>query len=128
VETLYGHHQGGRKDHSTKNRGKKGYRPVLCFIDETREYLLGKLRKGETMSGEEVGKFIKKIKTQLPGYVKKVLFRGDGEFFSWEIVLVCIEEGFAFIIANKGACPAFDLETWYRPKKRQPFEYNSCMY
>ena len=36
-----------------KNRGKKGYRPVLCFIDETREYLLGKLRKGETISGEE---------------------------------------------------------------------------
>ena len=57
VETLYGNQQGGRKGHNTKNRGKKGYRPVLCFIDETREYLLGKLRKGETMSGEEVAKF-----------------------------------------------------------------------
>ena len=75
VETLYGHQQGGRKGHNTKNRGKKGYRPVLCFIDETREYLLGKLRKGETMGGEEVAKFIRKIKTQLPGCVKKVVFR-----------------------------------------------------
>ena len=62
VETLYGKQQGGRKGHNTKNRGKKGYRPVLCFIDETREYLLGKLRKGETMNGEEVAKFIRKIK------------------------------------------------------------------
>jgi hypothetical protein len=128
VETLYGHQQGGRKGHNTKNRGKKGYRPVLCFIDETREYLLGKLRKGETMSGEEVAKFIKKIKAQLPGCVKKVLFRGDGEFFSWESVSACIKEGFDFIIANKGANPPFDPKTWYRPKKRKPFEYNSCMY
>jgi hypothetical protein len=45
VETLYGNQQGGRKGHNTKNRGKKGYRPILCFIDETREYLAGKLRK-----------------------------------------------------------------------------------
>jgi hypothetical protein len=128
VETLYGHQQGGRKGHNTKNRGKKGYRPVLCFIDETREYLLGKLRKGETISGEEVAKFIKKIKFQLPGCVKKVLFRGDGEFFSWESVAACIEEGFDFIIANKGARPPFDPRTWYKPKKRQPYEYNSCIY
>ncbi len=128
VETLYGHQQGGRKGHNSKNRGKKGYRPVLCFIDETREYLLGKLRKGETISGEEVAKFIKNIKMHLPGCVKKVLFRGDGEFFSWQSVKACIEEGFAFIIANKGASPPFDPKTWYRPKKRKPYEYNSCIY
>jgi hypothetical protein len=128
VETLYGKQQGGRKGHNTKNRGKKGYRPVLCFVDETREYLLGKLRKGETMSGEEVGKFIKRIKSQLPGCVKEVLFRGDGEFFSWPSVAACMEEGFDFIIANKGARPLFDPKTWYRPKNREPLEYNSCMY
>jgi hypothetical protein len=128
VETLYGHQQGGRKGHNMRNRGKKGYRPVLCFIDETREYLLGKLRKGETISGEEVAKFIKQIKNQLPGCVKKVLFRGDGEFFGWKGVLACIQEGFDFIIANKGADPPFDPKTWYRPKKRKPFEYNSCVY
>jgi hypothetical protein len=128
VETIYGNQQGGRKGHNTKNRGKKGYRPILCFIDETREYLIGNLRKGETLSGEEVAKFIKKIKSQLPGCVKGVLFRGDGELFSWESVKACIEEGFAFIIANKGAHPPFDSKSWYRPKKRKPYEYNSCIY
>ena len=128
VETLYGNQQGGRKGHNTKNRGKKGYRPVLCFIDETREYLLGKLRKGETISGEEVAKFIKRIRAQLPGCVKKVLFRGDGEFFSWESVSACMEEGFEFILANKGARPPFDPKRWYRAKKRKPFEYNDCIY
>ena len=53
VETVYGDQQGGRKGHNTKHRGKKGYRPVLCFIERTREYLCGKLRRGETLSGEE---------------------------------------------------------------------------
>jgi hypothetical protein len=128
VETIYGNQQGCRKGHNTKNRGRKGYRPVLCYVDETREYLLGKLRKGETISGEEVAKFIKRIKSQLPGCVKDVLFRGDGEFFSWESVRACMEEGFDFIIANKGARPPFDPKRWYQPKKRQPYEYNSCIY
>ena len=63
VGTLYGNQQGGRKGYNPHNPGKKGYRPVLCFIDETREYLLGKLRKGETLSGEETGRFIKDIST-----------------------------------------------------------------
>jgi hypothetical protein len=124
VETFYGHQQGGRKGHNTKNRDKKGYRRVLCFIDETREYLLGKLQKGETMSGEEVAKCIRKIKTQLPGCVKKVVFRADGEFFSLESVDACIDEGFDYIIANKAAHPPFDPKSWYRPKKHKPFEYN----
>jgi hypothetical protein len=42
-----------KKGHNTNNRGKKAYRPVLCFIEQTRAYLLGKLRKGETISGKE---------------------------------------------------------------------------
>lgn len=128
VNTLYGNQQGGRKGHNTKHRGKKGYRPVLCFIDETREYLLGKLRKGETLSGEEVAKFVKNIKSQLPGCVQKVLFRADGEFFSWQAVAACIENGFDYIIANKVANPPFDLKTWYKPKRSKPLEFNSCIY
>ena len=128
VTTVYGRQEGGRKGHNSKNRGKKGYRPVLCFIDETREYLMGKLRRGETMSSEEVGKFIERIKKQLPGCVKEVLFRGDGEFFGWESVVGCIKAGFDYIIANKGSHPPFDHRRWYRLKKRDPFEYNSCVY
>lgn len=128
VTTVYGEQEGGRKGHNSKNRGKKGYRPVLCFIDETREYLIGKLRRGETISSEEVRKFIKHIKRQLPGCVKEVLFRGDGEFFGWESVAGCISSGFDYIIANKRADPPFDPKRWYRPNKREPIEYNSCVY
>jgi hypothetical protein len=128
VETVFGNQQGGRKGHNTKNRGKKGYRPILCFIDETREYLLGRLRKGETISGKEAAAFILKIKYHLPGCVKQVLLRADGEFLSWESVAASIKAGFQFIIANKRCNPPFDSKGWYRPWKRKHFEYNSCIY
>jgi len=128
VETIFGNQQGGRKGHNTKYRGKKALRPILCFIDETREYLIGKLRKGQTVSGKEAADFIKNIKEHLPGCVQQVLLRADGEFLSWQSIEACIEAGFDFIIANKGCDPPFDPNSWYRPFKRKNIEYNSCVY
>ena len=128
VETLFGNQQGGRRGHNTKNRGKKGYRPVLAFIEQTREYLIGNLRKGETISGKETARLIHKIKQCLPDIVSQVLIRADGEFQSWDSIQACILNGFDFIIANKRCHPVFDPMGWYRPKKRQPYEYNSCLY
>jgi hypothetical protein len=128
VETLFGNQQGGRKGHNTKNRGKKGYRPVLCFIANTREYLVGKLRRGETISGEESAEIIGKIAGHLPGCVMQVLLCADAEFLSWESVNAAMKAGFKFIIGNKGCRPVFDPSGWYRPYKRKPFEFNSCVY
>lgn len=125
VETIFGNQQGGRKGHNTKNRGKKGYRPVLGFIDETREYLAGKLSKGTTIDGKECADFIKTIKAQLPGCVKQVLLRADGEFLSWKSVAAAMEVEFQFIIGNKGCNPPFDPNGWY---KRKNLQYNSCTY
>lgn len=128
VETVYGNQQGGRKGHNTKHRGKKGYRPVLCFIEQTREYIYGKLRKGETISGAETANVVKKIKIHLPSCVRKVLIRADGEFLSWESVLAATEAGFDFIIGNKRCNPPFDPSKWYRPWERKGIEFNSCTY
>jgi hypothetical protein len=66
METIFDNLQGGRKGHNTKYLGKKALRPVLCFIDETREYLMGKLRKGKTVRGLEAVAFIAKIQYGLP--------------------------------------------------------------
>jgi hypothetical protein len=128
VETVYGDQQGARKGHNTQHRGKKGYRPVLGFIDETREYLLGKLRRGETLNGDDTAAFIRGISNYVPGCVEKVLVRADGEFFSRQSIEGAMAEGFDFIIANKTAAPDFDSTSWYRPWKRKAIEYNSCMY
>ncbi|MFC1885892.1 IS1380 family transposase [Thermodesulfobacteriota bacterium] len=128
VETVYGNQQGARKGHNTKHRGKKGLRPILCFIQETREYLIGKLRIGSTVNGKEAAAFIASIKEHLPGCVQEVLLRADGEFLSWESVEAAIKAGIRFIIANKGCTPSFDPGKWYKPFKRRPIEYNSCIY
>jgi hypothetical protein len=128
VETLYGEQQGGSKGHNTAHRGKKGYRPLLCFIQETREYLVGKLRSGETVSGKECAAFIALIKRYVPGCVRQIELRADGEFLSWEAVKALLKEGIAFIIGNKVCKPVFAVAGWYRPWKWELTEYNSCMY
>lgn len=45
VHTLFGQQMGGRKGYNPKNKGKKSYPPILTFIAETREYLMGELHK-----------------------------------------------------------------------------------
>jgi hypothetical protein len=128
VETIYGKQQGGRKGHNTKNRGKEGLRPVLCFIEETREYFTGKLRVGKTIGGEEVAALIRSYKRYLPGCIKRVILRGDGEFISWEAVKAAREQGYDFIFGNKVCNPPFEASRWYKIKKKDTIEYNEIMY
>jgi len=128
VETIYGKQQGGRKGHNTKNRGKEGLRPVLCFIEETREYLAGKLRAGKTIGGEEVAALIRTFKKYLPGCVRDVILRGDGEFISWDAIKAAIKEGYDFIFGNKVCNPPFEASGWYKKAKKDTVEYNEIMY
>ena len=128
VKTVYGNQQGARKGYNPKQRGKESLRPVLGFIEETREYLLGKLRPGTTMDGPEAAAFIADIENHLPGSVQEVLLRADGEFLSWQSVKAALDAGFDFIIANKGCTPFFDRHQWYQPFKRKALQYNSCIY
>jgi hypothetical protein len=128
VKTVYGNQQGARKGHNSQHRGKEAFRPILCFIEETREYLRGKLRKGKTVTGKEAADFIGAIRHQLPGCVQQVLLRADGEFLCWQSVEAAMQAGFKFIIANRGCTPVFNPDDWYRPFKRKAIEYNSCVY
>jgi len=128
VETLFGDQEGGRKGHNTKYRGKKGLRPVLGFIEETREYIVGRLRKGTTISGKEVADVIRSIKKYLPACVKRVILRGDGEFISWDAVKAAEDEGHVYIFGNKACKPPFDSKAWYKAHKNDTAEYNECWY
>lgn len=125
VSTVYGAIEGARKGHNPKHRGKKGLRPVLCFLAETREYLCGTQRRGETMRNEEVARQIRQFRRLLPACVKHVLACGDGEFIGWESVQACQDEGFAFIFGNKRCAPPFPERGWDR---HGAYEYNECAY
>lgn len=128
VEPIYGQIQGARKGHNPKSRSKKGLRPVLAFIPETKEYLSGKLRRGETISGAETAKFVRSLRSLLPGSVKEARIRADAEFFSWDTVEACMGKGFRFTIAIKRASPLFDPNRWYSHGKKKGAQYNQCMY
>ncbi len=125
VATVYGAIEGARKGHNTKHRGKKGLRPVLCFLDETREYLCGTQRRGETISGKEVARQIRQFRKLLPGCVRIVRVHGDGEFIGWDSIQACLDEEIIFTFGNKRCDPAFPTGGWYRHKE---YEYNECFY
>lgn len=125
VATVYGAIEGSRKGHNTKHRGKKGLRPVLCFLEETREYLCGTQRRGETISNEDVARQIKQFRKQVPECVREIRVRGDGEFIGWESIKACLDEGFVFTFGNKRCAPPFPAADWYRHGE---YEYNECMY
>jgi len=128
VETVYGEQQGARVGHNPRHRGKRGYRPIMAFIEQTREYIAGKLRKGKTVSGEETATFIEQISKQVPGCVKRVLVRADSELFSWESVKALVGLDWDFIISAKSCNPPFDPKGWYSPLKTAAIEYNECVY
>ncbi len=129
AETVYGNQQGGRSCYNTQKRGAKAYRPVVAFIEQTREYIVGKLRSGKTMSGEEVSKFIKLIKDSLPGCVKRFFFRADSEFFSWEAVKELTKDGRSdFTIATSNCRPPFAESNWYPDNHDKAISYNECSY
>jgi hypothetical protein len=125
VSTVYGEIEGARKGHNTKHRGKKGLRPVLCFLAETREYLCGTQRRGKTLTNKEVARQIAQFPKLLPDYVEEVRVHGDGEFIGWESVKICIKQGYKYTFGNRGCTPPWDKEKWYRHKK---YEYNECDY
>ena len=70
VSTVYGAIEGARKGHNPKHRGKKGLRPVLCFLAETREYLCGTQRRGETITTREVARQNRQFRKLLPAHVQ----------------------------------------------------------
>jgi hypothetical protein len=125
VSTVYGAIEGARKGHNTKHRGKKGLRPVLCFLAETKEYLCGSQRRGETITMKEVARQIRQFRGFLPPGVQTVRVHGDGEFIGWESVQACHAEGFEFTFGNKRCAPLFPAAGWYR---HGAHEYNEAVY
>jgi hypothetical protein len=128
VETVYGLIQGAKRGHNPGHRGKKGLRPVLVFISETREYLTGKLRRGETISGHEVARLILSFKGLIPRCVKRVIVRADSEMYSWVAVKACLRRGYDYIISAKRTRPPFDPKGWYSVGRDKEIQYNSCFF
>jgi hypothetical protein len=98
VHTLYGQQMGGRKSYNPKNKGKRSYQPLLTFIAETREYLMGGLRHGDRPTGKEVAHHLASAFGLLPAGVERIFARADAGFYCWEAVEAYEKAGCQFVI------------------------------
>jgi hypothetical protein len=82
VKTVYGHQQGAEKGYNHTHPGKRSYHPLIAFIAETGEVLMGWLRPGDTFSANGSLEFLKEALSRLPKQVWKVIIRADAAFFN----------------------------------------------
>lgn len=125
VSTVYGDIEHSHKGHNTKHRGKKGLRPVLAFIEQTREYLIGWQRPGKTANGKEIAKLICEMGFALPACVSEVLVMADAEFISWDSIEACLLKGYDYIFSVKRCAVQWKNAKWYR---HGDYEYNEATY
>ncbi len=101
VHTLYGRQMGGRKSYNPNNKGKRSYQPILTFLAETREYLMGGLRNGDRPTGRQIAAHLESAFRALPGGVKKILARADSGFYCWEAVAAYQQADCQFVIVAR---------------------------
>jgi hypothetical protein len=134
VHTLFGNQMGGRKSYNPKNKGKKSYQPILTFLGETKEYVVGALRKGDRPTGREIATHLESAFDALPATVKKFYARADSGFYCWEAVQAYENRGCQFILVARKTSRLVDVlkaadwkssprtdadgqcEFWYQPE------------
>jgi hypothetical protein len=119
VHTLFGNQMGGRRGYNPKNKGKKSYQPILTFVADTKEYLVGALRTGDRPSGKEIAAHLESVFRGLPAMVKTVYARADSGFYCWEAVEAYEKRSCQFILVARKTARLVD-ELRVAPWKRSP--------
>ncbi len=100
----------------------------MVFLAEAREYLTGKFRRRETISGREVARLILSFAKLVPSCVKRVIVRMDAEMYSWAAVKAYLRLGYEFIISVKRTRPPFDPKGWYSVGRDKEIQYNHAIH
>jgi len=101
VHTLFGQQMGARKSYNPKNKGKKSYQPMLTFLAETREYLMGELHNGDRPSGVQIARHLERAIRAVPKRVRQIWARADSGFYCWEAVQAYEKYKVQFIIVAR---------------------------
>lgn len=80
VRTVYGNQQRAKVGYNPKKPGRKSYHPLFCFIGETRDFLLGRFRSGNTNSSTGAIEFLKTCLGLIPKWVMQLYVRGRFRF------------------------------------------------
>ena len=101
VHTLFGQPMGGGKGYNPQPRGKKSYQPILTFLAETREYVMGELHNGDRPSGAQIARHLERASAALPPGVEIVYARADSGFDGGEAVVAYEGRGWQFIVSAR---------------------------
>jgi hypothetical protein len=94
---THGHQEGTGKHYKNHN----GYHPVLAFIYETKEFLHGFLRPGNTYTGNGIERFIQECIARLPFTIRTITFRADSGFFNDALMSLLESMEHFYVIAAK---------------------------
>lgn len=86
VNTIYGNQQGACKSHYPKHRGKQSLRHLLGFIEETREYLVGKRAQAPPKPARKPIHLLPILKTTCPAAFRKCWFVPTGSFYPGKVL------------------------------------------
>ena len=85
VITVFGKQHRANKGYNPKKRGRKSYHPLLCFIGETRDYLGGILRPGNSTDANQARSFLTLMLRKLP-FSMVTRLRADSGFFHMDFI------------------------------------------
>ena len=82
VRTVYGTEiEEANRGYNPKKKGRRSFHPLLAFIGETRDYLRGKLRPGNTTASTGAADFLKDCLEQIDlSRLQKLVVRADSGF------------------------------------------------
>ena len=86
VKTVYGKQQRAKVGYNAKKPGRKSYHPLLCFIGETRDFLMGQFRAGDRYTSTGAEELLKKCLWILPKHIMQLYLRADSGFFSYKFL------------------------------------------
>ncbi|MFC1861433.1 transposase [Chloroflexota bacterium] len=86
VKTVYGKQQRAKVGYNPKKAGRKSYHPLLCFIGETRDFLMGRFRAGNKHTSNGAVDLLKRCLRILPEHITQLYLRADSGFYSFEFL------------------------------------------
>lgn len=101
VKTVYGKQQRADVGYNPKKPGRKSYHPLFCFLGETQDYLLGKLRAGSKYTGAGTIPFLKECLRIIPKHILQLYMRGDSGFYSGPHLFFLEQRRIRYAIAVK---------------------------
>ena len=101
VKTVYGRQQRAKVGYNPKKPGRKSYHPLFCFIGETRDFLLGKLRAGDAYTGKGAVELLKECLKVIPSHIRQLYLRADSGFYFFKFLYFLEKHGLKYAIAVK---------------------------